>query len=86
MSGFRWNIEAAAGPAREAVIGGARLMVRVRVFNEPDEPDERGVLERPDAWTDLRSDAARQLAFELLAAAEHADWLTAEANYWEHER
>ena len=83
MSGFRWNIEAGAGPAREAVIGGARLMVRVRVFNEPDE---RRVLERPDAWTDLRSDAARQLAFELLAAAEHADWLTAQANYWEHER
>jgi hypothetical protein len=83
MSGFRWNIEAGAGPAREAVIGGARLLVRVRVFNEPDE---RGVLERPDAFTDLRSDAARHLAFELLAAAEHAEWLTAEANYWEHER
>ena len=83
MSGFRWNIEAGAGPAREAVIGGARLLVRVRVFNEPDE---RGVLERHDAFTDLRSDAARHLAFELLAAAEHAEWLTAEANYWEHER
>ena len=83
MSGFRWNIEAGAGPAREAVIGGARLMVRVRVFNEPDE---RGGLERPDAWTDLRADAARQLAFELLAAAEHADWLTARAGCWERER
>ncbi len=83
MSGFRWNIEAGAGPAREAVIGGARLMVRVRVFNEPDE---RGVLERPDAFTDLRSDAARHLAFELLAAAEHAEILTARAGYWEHER
>jgi hypothetical protein len=83
MSGFRWNIEACAGPAREAVIGGARLLVRVRVFNEPDE---RGVLERPDAFTDLRSDAARHLAFELLAAAEHAEILTAQANYWERER
>ncbi len=83
MSGFRWNIEAGAGPAREAVIGGARLLVRVRVFNEPDE---RGVLERPDAWTDLRSDAARHLAFELLAAAEHAEWLTARAGCWEHKR
>ena len=82
MSGFRWNIEACAGPAREAVIGGARLLVRVRVFNEPDE---RGVLERPDAFTDLRSDAARHLAFEL-AAAEHAEILTAQANYWERER
>jgi hypothetical protein len=83
MSGFRWNIEAGAGPAREAVIGGARLLVRVRVFNEPDE---RGVLERPDAFCDLRTDAARHLAFELLAAAEHAEWLTAQANCWEHER
>ena len=83
MSGFRWNIEAGAGPAREAVIGGARLLVRVRVFNEPDE---RGVLEHPDAFTDLRSDSARHLAFELLAAAEHAEMLTARANCWEHER
>jgi hypothetical protein len=83
MSGFRWNIEAAAGPAREAVIGGARLLVRVRVFNAPDE---QGVTERPDAFCDLRVDAARDLAFELLAAAEHAEILTARAGYWEHER
>jgi hypothetical protein len=83
MSGFRWKIEAGAGPAREAVIGGARLLVRVRLFNEPDE---RGVTEQPDAFTDLRTAAARHLAFELLAAAEHAELLTAQANCWEHER
>jgi hypothetical protein len=83
MSGFRFNIEAGAGPAREAVIGGARLLVRVRVFNEPDE---RGVVENPDAFTDLRTDAARDLAFELLGAAEHAEILTAQANCWEQER
>jgi hypothetical protein len=83
MSGFRWQIEASAGPAREAIIGGARLLVRVRLFNEPDEA---GVTDKPDAFTDLRTDAARDLAFELLAAAEHADWLTAQAGCWEHER
>jgi hypothetical protein len=73
MSGFRWQIEASAGPAREAIIGGARLLVRVRLFNEPDEA---GVTDKPDAFTDLRTDAARDLAFELLAAAEHADTLS----------
>jgi hypothetical protein len=83
MSGFRWQIEASAGPAREAIIGGARLLVRVRLFNEPDEA---GVTDKPDAFTDLRADDARHLAFELLAAAEHADWLTAQAGCWEHER
>jgi hypothetical protein len=83
MSGFRWEIEAFAGPAREAIIGGAKLLVRVRLFNEPDE---RGLTDKPDAFTDLRTDAARDLAFELLAAAEHAEHLTAEAGHWEHER
>jgi hypothetical protein len=83
MSGFRWQIEASAGPAREAIIGGARLLVRVRLFNEPDET---GRTDKPDAFTDLRTDAARDLAFELLAAAEHAEVLTARAGRWEHER
>jgi hypothetical protein len=44
------------------------------------------VTDKPDAFTDLRADDARHLAFELLAAAEHADWLTAQAGCWEHER
>jgi hypothetical protein len=84
MSGFRWEIEASAGPAREGTVGGgARLLVRVRLFNAPDEP---GPTEMPDAFTDLRADDARQLAFELLAAAEHAERLTAQAGRWEHER
>jgi hypothetical protein len=83
MSGFRWQIEASAGPAREAIIGGARLLVRVRLFNAPDEA---GVTDKPDAFSDLRADDARHLAFELLAAAEHADRLTAQAGCWEHER
>jgi len=75
MSGFRWEIEASAGPARERTIGGrARLLVRVRLFNAPDET---GLIDKPDAFTDLRTDDARHLAFELLAAAEHAEHLTA---------
>ncbi|MDP9344255.1 MAG: hypothetical protein M3P44_00765 [Actinomycetota bacterium] len=74
MSGFRWEIEASAGPAREGTIGGcARLLVRVRLFNEPDET---GPTDKPDAFTDLRTDDARHLAFELLAAAEHAEHLS----------
>jgi hypothetical protein len=87
MSGFRWQIEAFAGPAREAIIGGARLLVRVRLFNTPYESDlSASPPTKPDAWTDLRPGAARDLAFELLAAAEHAEILTARADYWEHER
>lgn len=83
MSGFRWEIETFAGPAREAIVGGARLLVRVRLF---DPPEQTWPYTRPDAFTDMRPDAARDLAFELMAAAEHADWLTAHAGYWEHER
>jgi hypothetical protein len=81
MSGFRWNIEAVAGPAREGAIdGSARLLVRVRLFDEPEQtwPDTK-----PDAWTDLCADAARDLAFELLAAAEHAEHL---GHDWDPER
>jgi hypothetical protein len=84
MSGFRWEIEASAGPAREGTVGGrARLLVRVRLFNEPDET---GPKDTPDAFTDLRTDDARHLAFELLAAAEHAELLTPRAGHREHER
>jgi hypothetical protein len=75
MSGFRWNIEAFAGPAREGMIDGtAKLLVRVRLYDEPGPTWPRT---RADAWTDLRIDDARQLAFELLAAAEHAEHLSA---------
>jgi hypothetical protein len=74
VSGFRWEIEASAGPAREGMIAGrAALLVRVRLFNEPDET---GLKDKPDAFTDLRTDDARHLAFELLAAAEHAEQLS----------
>jgi hypothetical protein len=74
MSAFRWNVEAFAGPAREGLVGGgAKLLVRVRLF---DEPEQTWPHTRPDAFTDLRTDAARDLAFELLAAAEHADTLS----------
>lgn len=78
--GFRWDIEASAGPAREAVLGGARLLVRVRLF---DQPDQTWPTTKPDAFTDLRPDSARDLAFELLAAAEHAEQITREADWWE---
>jgi len=71
MSAFRWNVEAFAGPAREGMIDGtAKLLVRVGLFDDPDGTSPRT---RPDAYTDLRTSAARDLAFELLAAAEHAE-------------
>lgn len=74
MSAFRWNVEAFAGPAREGMIDGtAKLLVRVRLF---DEPEQTRPHTKPDAFTDLRADDARDLAFKLLAAAEHAEHLS----------
>jgi hypothetical protein len=82
MSGFRWMIEASAGPACEGMIdGAARLLVRVRLFDPPCEGDPTtSPSAKPDAFTDLRTDAARHLAFELLAAAEHAETLSDQAD------
>ena len=78
MSGFRWNVAAFAGPAREGTIDGtARLLVRVRLF---DEPEQTWPHTSADAFTDLRADAARDLAFELLAAAEHAEHLSSQTD------
>jgi hypothetical protein len=81
MSGLRWNIEAFAGPTR-APIGDGRLglTVRARPF---DEPEATWSYTRPDAYTDLRTGAGRDLAFELLAAAEHAEHLTRHEDDWE---
>ena len=77
MSGFRWEIEASAGPAREGLVGGgAQLLVRVRLFDESVA----------DAFTDLRPHDARQLAIELLAAAEDAEQQTRAAGFWEQRR
>lgn len=82
MSGYRSEIEALAGPAREGLVGGGmRLLVRVRLFD--DNPE--GPL-APDAFTDLRPETARELAFSLLAAAEDADWQTDQAGFWEQAR
>jgi hypothetical protein len=85
MSGFRWDVEAFAGPAREGLVdGGARLLVRVRLFDGPG-CDEPGC----DVVSDLRVGEARDLAFELLAAAEHAEHAERQscaAGWWENER
>lgn len=78
MSGFRWEIEASAGPAREALVdGGQALLVRVRLFDVGVEDPQ------PDAFTDLRPACARHLAIELLAAAEDAEQQTRAADFWE---
>jgi hypothetical protein len=88
MSAFRWDIQAIAGPAREALIGGgAQLLVRVRLFNGPGVVDDEGRPNtKPDVFTDLRTEDARRLACELLLACEHAEQQTRAAGYWEHER
>jgi hypothetical protein len=84
MSLYRFEIDASAGPARERVIGGSQLLVRVRLFDGPGVVDtltgERAGGE--DVFTDLRPTDARELAFKLLGCAEHAEQITQAAGWW----
>jgi hypothetical protein len=81
MSGYRWEIEASAGPAREGLVGGgSQLLVRVRLFDAGVEDPQ------PDAFIDLRPSCARHLALELLAAAQDAERQTENANWWQASR
>jgi hypothetical protein len=81
MSGFRWEIEATAGPVREGLVGGgAQLLVRVRLFDAPGRDAER------DAFTDLRPGEARELAFALLGEAEQAERQSEAAAWWRGKR
>jgi hypothetical protein len=78
MIGLRCEVEASAGPARGSLVGrGSRLLVRVRVFDGIDCPDPL-----PEAYCDLAPEDARELAFGLLAASEHAERQTREAGFW----
>jgi hypothetical protein len=71
VSGYRWDIDAAAGPATEGLVGGhSRLLVRVRMFDDGVEHPQDDVL------CDLRPDHARELASRLLACAQHAERLS----------
>ena len=70
-AGHRCEIEASAGPAREGILyGRAILLVRVQIV-DLDNADPVA-----HAFIDLRSTCARRLAFEILAAADDADWQT----------
>jgi hypothetical protein len=40
----------------------------------------------PEAYCDLAPDYARKLAFDLLAAAEHAEQQSREAGFWKGEQ
>jgi hypothetical protein len=85
MSGYRSEIDAQAGPAREGVLyGRAMLLVRIRLFDGPGvistgtgEPCPQG-----DAYTDLRPEQARDLAFCLLSAAEQAEAQTRKSDWF----
>ncbi|MGA8771215.1 MAG: hypothetical protein WB610_12695, partial [Rhodomicrobium sp.] len=77
--------EAFAGPERERLLDGARqLLVRVRLFNSrcvTDDGSQPWLL--PDAYTDLRPEQARQLALQLLQAADDAERQTLAAEWWQ---
>jgi hypothetical protein len=85
MSGYRFEIDAQAGPAREGILHGkAMLLVRVRLFDGPGvasadtgEPCPQG-----DVYTDLRPEQARDLAFCLLSAAEQAEAQTHKSDWF----
>jgi hypothetical protein len=85
VSGYRSEIDASAGPARRGRVGGGGvLLVRVRLFDGPGVVDALTgePAAAPDAFTDIDPHDARELAFCLLSAAEHAEQRTLEANYW----
>ena len=85
MSGYRFEIDACAGPAREGVLDGrAQLLVRVRLFDGPgvSRTDTGEPSAQPDVHTDLRPEEARSLAFVLLSAAEHAETQTLQADWF----
>jgi hypothetical protein len=86
MASHRFEIDTAAGPAREGILGGrAMLLVRVRLFDGPGVLD--GLSGQPageeDVYTDLRPDDARRLALRLLEHAQKAEQLTAQADWWQ---
>ncbi len=78
MIGHRCEVEASAGPARGSLVGGgSRLLVRVRLFDGPGCPEPL-----PESYCDVCPVDARELAFCLLAAAEHAEQQSREAGFW----
>jgi hypothetical protein len=80
---FRWEADAHAGPVRESLLRGARmLLVRVRMFNPPCETDCPPSGPTPDVLCDMRPEEARHLALGLLQAAEDAERRTRRANWW----
>jgi hypothetical protein len=70
VSGF-WEIQAAVSPASILVEDGSEeLLVRVQIVDlENADPSAA-------AFIDLPSTEARQIALEILAAADDADWQT----------
>jgi hypothetical protein len=69
VSGY-WEIEASVSPARVLIDGAGELLVRVQITDLDSVDSSR------DAFIDLRSTQARQIALEILAAADDADWQT----------
>ncbi len=82
MIGHRGEVEVSAGPARGSLVGGGgHLLVRVRLFDGPGCP---GPL--PETYCDLSPVDVRELAFGLLAAAEHAEEQSRTAGFWRRGR
>lgn len=81
----RFEAGATAGPAWELVIGGSRLLVRLRVFSGGDVADAATgePVDREDVICDLRPSEARELAFSLLCCAVQAEQLTIQADRWQ---
>ena len=82
--GYRFEIDASAGPALEGLLYGARqMLVRVRMFDGPGVVDSATgePAGEPEVFTDLRPEQARDLALGLLAAAKDAETQTLRANW-----
>jgi hypothetical protein len=84
VASHRFDVDAAAGPARQGVLGGrTMLLVRLRLFDGPGVVDGLTGLPagEPDVFTDLRPDEARALAARLVWCAEQAEQVTVRAGW-----
>jgi hypothetical protein len=76
MRELRWDITAVLedGQTEHLIDGSSLQLVTVILSDPPPDPEDPRIRSRPSTAVTLRPAEARELAFELLALAEHAEW------------
>lgn len=75
MREMRWDITAEIESGQtEHLVNGSSLQLVTVILSDPEpDPDDPPTRRRPPAVVTLRRQEARELAFELLTLAEHAE-------------